>query len=412
MALQDIASEKFSNKNLNSVGSNYGAEYNHATSLLVQKEVNKVIFDSMPKQFMDLKLLNMVGFEHVDSDEFHYQEMGDQRLEIVSNETVAGVTHPAMQTFGVTSLDGVSTNTLIVYPNGQKGNIFEIDSTNSKITVVPFTNSTLPAVTSGDSFANQSPVDHTGSDGFTTYFRATTIERTNFVQFFNMAIRYDEVELYKMQKTGTTSNFLVMETKAMMNHHRTGLANTLWLGEKGEIKTEDGKMAKTTQGVFTAMLEAGSPSAIGVTELTLVDAFESVVMQSEYGDYGDTRFAFLTPELHRLLSKKYKEEFTQYAPDDTFAMLNLKQVNIGSSNIVLIPMARFKQRASFPQAFEKRIIILDIENIKPCNIWGERSGVTDALKDGTPKRYSDVYVDCNMGIKFNNPLGCAYVEMA
>jgi hypothetical protein len=99
---------------------------------------------------------------------------------------------------------------LIVYPNGQKGNIFEIDSTNSKITVVPFTNGTLPAVVSGDTFANQSPVDHTGSDGFTTYFRATTIERTNFVQFFNMAIRYDEVELYKMQKTGTTSNFLAI----------------------------------------------------------------------------------------------------------------------------------------------------------------------------------------------------------
>jgi len=37
MALQDIASEKFSNKNLNPVGSAYGAEYNHATSLLVQK---------------------------------------------------------------------------------------------------------------------------------------------------------------------------------------------------------------------------------------------------------------------------------------------------------------------------------------------------------------------------------------
>ena len=52
----DTTSAKYSNINVNSVGSEYAALYGHDISLLVQKLTNRAIFDAAPQQFMDLKL--------------------------------------------------------------------------------------------------------------------------------------------------------------------------------------------------------------------------------------------------------------------------------------------------------------------------------------------------------------------
>jgi hypothetical protein len=411
MALYNEPNVKFTNQNYNSVGSEYAALYGHDISLLVQKLTNRAIFDAAPQQFMDLKLLNMVAAEQVNSDEFFYQEMGYQREPLVATASSAAVSWPTTQTISVTSTDNISTNTIISYPNGQKGSVVNVDTSLLTVTVSPYNGDTLPAVAADDILANVSSVDHDGSDGFAQYFRASTIERVNYVQLFNKAIRYSEVELHKLKTMGTTSNFLEMERNAMFNQHRIDLSNAFWTGQKGEIITADGTPAKTTGGVFSAMVEAGAPNAVATTA-TLVDAFEDIVLSSEYGDYGQARMAFMTPRMHRALSLAYKEELTRYAPNDDIALLNLKEINLGSSRIVLVPFKRFEDKASFPGSFENRIVLLDMKNIKRTQLWGERSGDTLKLEDGVPKRYGDVWVDCNMGVKFHNPLACAYLDVA
>ena len=410
MALYNEPNIKFDNQNYNSVGSEYAALYGHDISLLVQKLTNRAIFDAAPQQFMDLKLLNMVAAEQVNSDEFFYQEMGYQREPLVATASSATVSWPTTQTISVTSTDNISTNTIISYPNGQKGSVVSVDTSLLTITVSPYNGDTLPAVSADDVLANVSSVDHDGSDGFAQYFRASTIERNNYIQLFNKAIRYSEVELHKLKTLGTTANFLEMERNAMFNQHRIDLSNAFWTGQKGEIITADGTPAKTTGGVFSSMLEAGSPNALA-TNASLVDAFEDMVLSSEYGDYGQARMAFMTPRVHRALSLAYKEELTRYAPNDDIALLNLKEVNLGSSRIVLVPFKRFEDKASFPGSFENRIVILDMKNIKRTQLWGERSGDTLKLEDGVPKRYGDVWVDCNMGVKFHNPLACAWLDL-
>ena len=410
MALYNEPNVKFTNQNYNSVGSVYAALYGHDISLLVQKLTNRAIFDAAPQQFMDLKLLNMVAAEQVNSDEFFYQEMGYQREPLVATASSAAVSWPTTQTISVTSTDNISTNTIISYPNGQKGSVVNVDTSLLTVTVSPYNGDTLPAVSADDILANVSSVDHDGSDGFAQYFRASTIERVNYVQLFNKAIRYSEVELHKLKTMGTTSNFLEMERNAMFNQHRIDLSNAFWTGQKGEIITADGTPAKTTGGVFSAMVEAGAPNAVATTA-TLVDAFEDIVLSSEYGDYGQARMAFMTPRMHRALSLAYKEELTRYAPNDEIALLNLKEINLGSSRIVLVPFKRFEDKASFPGSFENRIVLLDMKNIKRTQLWGERSGDTLKLEDGVPKRYGDVWVDCNMGVKFHNPLACAYLDV-
>jgi hypothetical protein len=94
MSLYNDDSVKFSNQNTNSVGSEYAATYGHDVSLLVQKLTNKAIFDAKPQQFMDLKLMNMVGPDQINSDEFFYQEMGYQREPIVASGVAGSVSYP------------------------------------------------------------------------------------------------------------------------------------------------------------------------------------------------------------------------------------------------------------------------------------------------------------------------------
>jgi len=410
MSLYNETSAKFANQNYNSVGSEYANLYGHDISLLVQKLTNRAIFDAAPQQFMDLKLMNMVAAETVNSDEFFFQEMGYQREPLQVTAVSATVSYPTTQTINVASVDNISTNTIISYPNGQKGSVVAVDTSLLTITVSPYNGDTLPAVAIGDVLANVSTVDHDGSEGFAQYFRASTIERVNYVQLFNKAIRYSEVELHKLKNMGTTANFLEMERNAMFNQHRIDISNALWTGQKGEVVTANGTPAKTTGGVYTSMVEAGSPNAVA-TAATLVDAFEDMVLSSEFGDYGQARMAFMTPRMHRMLSLAYKEELTRYAPNDEIALLNLKEVNLGSSRIVLVPYKRFEDAASYPASFANKITILDMKNIKRVQLWGERSGDTLKLEDGVPKRYGDVWVDCNMGVKFNNPLACAYLDV-
>lgn len=410
MSLYNDNSTKFSNQNLNSVGSEYAAQYGHDISLLVQKLTNRAIFDAKPQQFMDLKLLNMVEPLQANSDEFFFQEMGYQREPLVATGAAASVTYPATQNIPVTSVENIATNTIITYPNGAHGSVTDVDTTNLTITVTPYTGDSLPAVAADDVIANMSSVDHDGSDGFAQYFRASTIERNNYIQLFNKAIRYNEVELHKLKHMGTTSNFLEMEKKAMFDQHRIDISNAFWIGQKGQVITANGTPAKTTGGVYTSMVEAGAPNALATVN-TLVDAFEDVILNSEYGDYGSVRMAFLTPRMHRILSKAYKDELTRYQPNDEIAILNLKEVNIGSSRIVLVPFKRFEDEASFPASFANKIVILDMKNIRRRQLWGERSGDTLKLEDGVPKRYGDIWVDCNMGVEMYNPLACAWVDV-
>ena len=411
MPLYNLPNDTFSNVNLNSIGSQYATDYGHDISLLVEKVTNKAIFDSAPQQFFDLKLLNMKQFQQERSDEFYYKEMGYQRQPLTATAGAGAVVYPATQVITLASVDDISEDTIIVYPNNKKGTVINVNTNTLQITVKPYTNDTLPAVSNGDIFGNLSSIEADGADGWAQYFRATTIERFNYIQLFNKVIRYGEIELHKLKVAGVTNNFLEMERNAMMRQFRIDISNAFFDGQRGEVTLKSGRNAKSTGGVFPSMVSAGSPNA-SATITTLTDAFEDIVLSSEFGDYGQERFAFITPRLHLTLSKAYKDDKTRYRPDvDSVTKLQLNEINIGSSRIVLVPYQRFADSASFPAGFENRIVILDMKNINLCQLWAERSGETLSRTDGIPKRYKEMWVDANMGVKFNNPLGCGWVDV-
>lgn len=407
----NLPNEAFSNMNLNSVGSDYAQQYGHDISLLIAKQTRAEIFDSSPKQFYDLALLNAKTPKTWKSDEFFYKEVGYQRQPVIATGSASAVSYPLTQTITVQSIDYVSTDYIIVYPNGQVGNVTAINPSTNEITVTAPTNGTLPAVSASDSFALLSSIEADDVTGIANYFRQDYIERNGYIQLFSKAIHYGQVELYKLQNGAIHPDWLASENRNMMRQHKIDLSNAFWMGKKGEITTADGKKAKMTDGVFTMMQNAGSPNAT-TTTATLVDAFEQVVLDSEYGEYGQVRFAYMTPRIKNELRKAYTDQLIRYTPENqNIAKLHLDEINIGSSRIVLVPFQRFQDQASFYPGFENRIVILDHNSIDMYEMWGTMSGTTPNRAQGFTNSYKDMWVACQMGVAMNNPLSSGWVDI-
>jgi len=207
MSIFSLPNNALTNENLNALASQYAQDTGADETNLIQRITNKVIFDAAPQQFFDLKLLNMQEFLPSASDEFFYDEMGYQRTPFTATAAAGIATDPATQTFAINDLDDISVDTIIIYPNNQKGIVRTINTSTSEITVAPYTGDSVPAVVIGDEFAKLSPVEGDGIEGFSQYFRANIVERFNFVQILSKAMRFGRAELHKHQNAGTFDNF-------------------------------------------------------------------------------------------------------------------------------------------------------------------------------------------------------------
>lgn len=412
MSLYNPQNSLFGNVNLNSIGSDYAATYGHNVSLLIQKVTKEAIFDASPQMFYDLAIFNQIG-ESISTanDEFNYKEYGYQRQPVIAVGTAAAVTAPTTQTFTVTSIDNIATDTLIAYPNGAIGTVVAVDPSTTSITVAPLSGQTLPAVAATDVFANISAIEADGVDGFAQYFRLNTIERNGYIQLFSKAIRYGAVEMWKMEKGAVHASFLATEREQMFKQHRIDLSNAFWMGRKGQAVTAAGDLAKTTDGVFTMMQNAGSPN-VSTTVATLADAFEDVILSTQYGDYGEVKFAYMTPRMQNELRKVYTDQLIRYTPENqALANLHLDEINIGSSRVVIVPFQRFASAADFYSGFENRIVLLDHTTLEKRELWGSSSGETLDRNSGIAKSYKDTWVSCQLGVGMNNPLASGWVDV-
>jgi len=412
MSLYNPQNSQFNNANLNSIGSSYAAAYGHDITLLIQKETRKRLFDASPQQFYDLAIFNQIG-ESISSanDEFNYKEFGYQRQPVIAVGTAAAVTAPTTQTFVVTSIDNIAQDTMIAYPNGSLGTVISVDPSTTSITVAPLSGQTLPAVAASDSFANISSIEADAIDGFAQYFRLSTIERNGYIQLFSKAIRYGAVEMWKMEKGAIHPSFISDERDQMFKQFRIDFSNAFWMGRKGQAVTAAGDVAKTTDGVFTMMQNAGSPS-VSTTVATLSDAFEDVILSTQYGNYGEVKFAYMTPRMQNEMRKVYTDQLIRYTPQNqNLANLHLEEVNIGSTRVVIVPMQRFASAADFYPGFENRIVLLDHTTLDKYELWGTTSGETLDRSSGIAKSYKDTYVCGQLGVAMNNPLASGYVDV-
>lgn len=398
--------------NLNAPGSKYAQQYGHGTTSLIQRITREIIFDAMPQQYMDLKILSMKTPQMRNSDEFFYHEMGFGRDPLMVGQT-AGVAAGASQTIPILNPTSVTKDTIVIYADNSRGTVQTVTATT--ITVQAETGATLPAIPAGGpgaySLANLSPVEGDSATGISQYFRANTVERVNYIQNVIKAQRWGHIELEKYKRAGSLSNYLDMNKKRLYDQFRIDLSNIFWNGNMAEVTLSNGDVAKTAGGVFPIMQQNGSPNA-AVTLSNAPAAIEELALDTEFGAYGQTRFLYGTPRVIHYVSKQYKDQLVRYAPSDDKVWTNIKSIDIGSSKLVFVPVKRFEEPSCFPAVWRSRLILLDNENIQPVYFMPEEMGETlSRVNNGTLNNFTDHWIYASFSIEFYNPLACGWLDI-
>jgi len=381
-----------------------------AETNLIQKEIKRVIFDAAPKQYNALKLLFEKSAEDRNLDEFEYLETTFNRSPLVAATGVAG---GATISFDLTagSLTHISKDLVVIFPNNVKGIITAIAG--ATITVSAQSGGALPAVVAGDILSVQSTIMADGMTNFANYERVETITRYNFIQFFLRAARWGRIELQKYKNAGTT-NYLTVDTENKMKQLRIDMFNAFFNGERGEFILATGEAAKAMGGIYPTMVAAGSANA-NPTIAGLKAAFETLAFATNYKAEGGVRFIYAVDEMLYELSKVWKEPGIRYAPSDSIADLNLTEYKLGTMRFVPVVCELFKEISCFPADWRRKLLVIDQETITPIKMAGipqfEMGATLEKGANGSREGFKDWWVQAQLSLEFNNPLGCFWIDV-
>jgi len=410
--------------NTNPQGSNYAAEseFTPEESNLIAKEIKRVIFDAAPKQFLSMKVLFSQEVEEKGSDEFEYLEYTFGRTSPVlaagAATTAAAAAVPGApnthvsHTFNLTaaSLEKISVDNIITYPNGDEGVVVSIAG--NIVTINSLTGGSLPGVAAGDVLAIRSTIMADADDAFSHYDRTEVITRYNYVQFFLRAKRWGRVEMQKYINMGNT-NFLDVDKKEKVRQLRYDMFISYWNGHRGEYNISGNRKAKSMGGIYPTMVASSSANA-NPTLGGLGASFESLAMSTNFKTEGGTRFVYGTHQSLHELSKIYKVPNLRYTTSVNGVNLDLEKIVIGGATYALVPCELFKNSACFPSAWAKRLIVLDQDTIRPVKMKGiplVEMGETDDLQKGSYRQYKDFWCKAQLSIEFNNPQGSFYIDI-
>lgn len=412
----------FGLKNTNPEGSNYASESIYSAQEIqsqLQKSVHKILFDAAPAKYMSLKLLYAKSREEVGSDEFEYLEytFGRSPLEVdagvalAAQPAVVGANQTATVDLTLASMDHVSIDMILTFPDNSKAVITQIIGPN-QIVIGSYSNEGLPAINAGDIISFHGTIEGDGMDSFSNYTRTETVVRYNYIQFFLRSKRWDRVELVKWQNQGVT-DFLAVDKKQKLKQLRVDFFNAYWNGHRGEVALANGVVAKSMGGIFPSMVSAGSASAT-VTPSGLKVAFETLLFNTDHTTEGSTRFLYGTNKMLHMFSEIYKQPGLRYSPNNHIADLKLTSILIGQEEIVLVPCELWREESCFPRIWQRRLILLDQETITPVKMRGIPSlemFQTDNRSKGSRENFTDWSCGGHLSLKFNNPLGSFYLDV-
>jgi len=408
----------FGNLNTNPENANYqnDSQFSPEEQNLIQKEIRRAIFDAAPAQYNALKLLSMKAYIEKNNDEFEYLEktFGRTPIEaagiVAAQAPVAGANQTQTIPLTAASMDHVSEDLIVIYPDNSKAVITAVGPGN-QITVNSQTNDGLSAVAVSDIFSFQSTIESDGMDYFANYERLETITRYNYIQFFMRAQRWAKVEMQKHINSATT-DYLKHDKMHKLNQLRVDFFNSYFNGQRGEFPLSGNRVAKAMGGVYPTMVAAGSASA-NPTVAGLQAAFETLAFQTNYKAEGGTRFIYGTDEILNEFSKIYKQPGLRYEPNDEIANLRLKRIELGTMNFVLVPCELFREESCFPAEWRRKVLILDQEAITPVKMKGIPAlemGL-NRKNNGTRENYIDFWCGGQLSLEFNNPLGSFWLDI-
>src|ERR1700743_927018 len=221
------------------------------------------------------------------------------------------------------------------------------------------------------------------------------------------------MELVKLQNKGTT-NYLTEDKKQKIEQLRVDMFCSFVNGRQGEYRIATGTPTKVMGGIYPPMLAAGSANAT-VTMAGFRTAFETLGVNTNYKQEGGVRMILGTQETLGNIAEIYKDAQTRYTPESKVADLGLDEYRIKGARYVPVPCELFREQSCFPAEFAKKIMVLDMESIQPVSMQGMPAmQMGDTLTIGTGGNYNtfqDFYVRSFMSLKFNNPLGCFWMNI-
>ena len=400
----------FNDAGLNAYPSLYADVYGQPKTDLIREDVRYKIFDSAPQEFYDLRIIGMQEPIQQNDTEYSWFEKGYGRDAILSTATVVGGFPQIVITVSQASLSVVTINTIVQFPNKQKGNVIAINIATNQITVLMQAGQIAPTVNNGDIINNFSSIEPDSVNNYSQNFRIQLIKRTNVIQQFVKGMQFGDIEMEKYKRSGTT-DFLDMNRQEFVRQFRIDISNVSWLGTLGQINMSYGTPAKMTDGIDSLMAKANSPVA-NTTVANVGSALEAIALATEYGDYGQVKFAFMTPTMKNYMAKYYKYSLIRYnvtegstgAGGGTIAPLWMDAIDIGSTRINLVPYQRFQDTASFPVTMQNSIYLLDMKNIIPTYFMSESMIQTPNRRTGINlKTYTNFVMTADYGLQFNNP---------
>lgn len=391
--------------------------YTPQETIRIAKAIKEVIFDAAPEQYNALRLVFEKNFQEFNNREFEYLENTFGRSALTATAIVAaqaavgGSSQTQVIAMDAASVTRITPDLIILYPNNGKAVVKSISGLN--VTVESQTSDGLPAVAVGDIFSIQSTIQADGMDYFSNYERLETITRYNFIQEFLRAKRWARMELLEYENSGTT-NYLVRDKAEAIRQIRTDLFNSFFNGQRGEFRISNGYVTTAMGGIFPLMVAAGSMTS-NPTEAGLRAVFETLAFRTNYKKEGGTRFIYATQEMLYIISKLFKEPGLRYAPTDTIGSMDLKQYEFGGMKFVPVSCELFKEISCFPKDWARRILVLDQETISPAKMKGlpymNVGGTLDRGANGTRENFKDWYIEANLSLVFNNPLGCFWIDV-
>lgn len=391
--------------------------YSPQETIRIAKAIRYAIFDAAPEQYAALRIIFEKPMKEYNNREFEFLEKTFGRSALASTGVVAaqvavaGVPQTQVIPMTAGSVTHITPDLIIVYPNNAKAVIKSIAGLN--VTVESQTSDGLPAVANGDIFSILSTIQADGMDYFSNYERLETITRYNFIQEFLRARRWTRMELQEYQNSGTT-DYLVNDKAEGIKQMRVDLFNALFNGQKGEFRISNNYVTTAMGGIFPTMVAAGSMTA-NPTLAGLIPVFKTLADATNFKKEGATRFIYGTQLILSELSSVFKDPGVRYAPNDSIASMDLKQYEFGGMKFVPVPCELFKEQSCFPKDWARRLLVLDQETISPVKMKGmpymNIGGTLDRGSNGTRENYKDWYVEANLSLEFNNPIGSFWIDV-
>lgn len=411
-------------RNLNAPGSDYATNYTLATTNLIAQAIEREIFDTTNEQYAAMyTFMYTKASKEVPSDEFKYMEkvFGRNALTVFAWNGTAIVTLAG--TYTSLSDIGVAVNDVLALPNNKKGIVTAVTlggANASTISMIVYNGATAFAagdMAAGDTLALESAGWTDSMNTFTHYDRLQTIERYNYIQFFNRARRWSLIEYQKMINNGTTNNFMNMDKENSIEQMKTDMLATFINGTLGEAllpaATAGSYPAKRTNGMYPTMVAAGAPFA-SVTSSGLVPALETLGFQTNRLSKGSTRMLLGTAEMLHELVKAFKNPI-HYAPNDLVANLNLNSYEFGGMKFVPVVVPQMGDSTILPSFYDRMIIGVDINSIQPVHMKGVPKVLIQETKDITTglttNMYKDWYIMTQFGMEFNAPAYNFYINV-